>query len=184
MRRRSALGTILLLMWSMMAAQPVLAQESAVSEEQLKAAFLYNFVRYIEWPATAFEKETSPITIGVFGNDAFANTLSTLLKEKKAHNRSFVVKKFKDVSDTTGVQIVFIAKDENRKTAAIADATRKGPVLLVGEAEDFLDNGGIINVVTDNKQLRFDVHVGNAEQNKLTVSSHLLRLARNRKGEK
>jgi hypothetical protein len=179
LRRRGALSAIVLLLWSMFAAQSAMAQETAVSEEQLKAAFLYRFAQFVEWPQTAFENESSPIVLGVLGNDAFANTLSTLLKEKKAHNRSFVVKKFSSANDVAGAQIVFIAKDESKKTGQVADSVRKMPVLLVGESDDFLENGGIINVLMDKKQLRFDIHVANAEANMLTVSSHLLRLARN-----
>jgi hypothetical protein len=184
LRRRGALGAMLLLLWSIFAAQPVLAQEAAVSEEQLKAAFLYNFARFVEWPHTAFENENSPIVLGVLGNDAFANTLTTLLKEKKAHNRSFVVKKLSGVNDVAGAQIVFVAKEESKKTAQIADLVREKPVLLVGESDDFLDNGGIINVLMDKKQLVFNIHVAHAEQHKLVVSSHLLRLSRNNEPKK
>jgi hypothetical protein len=177
-RLRRSLGAILLLMWSLLAIQPLMAQD-AVSEEQLKAAFLYNFARFVEWPTNAFPSESTPIQLGVLGNDEFANRLAALLKEKKAHGRSLVVKKMNGADDVAGSQIIFVNKSEGRKTSQIADAVKKQPVLLVGESDDFLENGGIINVVTDKKQLRFDIHVTNAEQNNLTISSHLLRLARN-----
>lgn len=153
--------------------------QDAVSEEQLKAAFLYNFARFVEWPTNAFPNESTPIQLGVLGNDDFANRLSTLLKDKKAHGRSFIVKKLNGAGEVPGSQIVFVDKTESRKASQIADSVKKQPVLLVGESDDFLDNGGIINVLTDKKQLRFDIHVTNAEINNLTVSSHLLRLARN-----
>jgi hypothetical protein len=182
LRLRSFLGAILLLLWSVLAVQPLTAQD-AVSEEQLKAAFLYNFARFVEWPTNAFPSESTPIQLGVLGNDEFANRLAALLKDKKAHGRSFVVKKLGGAADVTGSQIVFIDKTESRKTMQIADSVKKQPVLLVGENDDFLENGGIINVVNDKKQLRFDIHVSNAEQNNLTISSHLLRLARNKKTE-
>jgi hypothetical protein len=182
LRLRSGLVAILLLLWGMVAIQPLMAQD-AVSEEQLKAAFLYNFARFVEWPTNAFPSESTPIQLGVLGNDEFAERLAALLKEKKAHGRSLVVKKLNGVTDVAGSQIIFIAKSESRKTSQVADLTKKQPVLLVGESDDFLSNGGIINFVIESKQLRFDIHVTNAEANNLTISSHLLRLARNKKSE-
>jgi hypothetical protein len=183
LRRRAGLGAMLLLLWSLFAALPLTAQEGAVSEDQVKAAFLYNFARFIEWPASAFSSESTPITLGVLGNDSFANTLSNLLREKKAHSRSFVVKKLTTASEASTCQIVFLAREEARKTAQITEAVKKQPILTIGETEEFLTNGGIIYLLKDDKQLRFDINVTAAEESKLTISSHLLRLARNKKSE-
>ena len=177
--RKGILGVLLLVM-SMFVAAPLSAQD-AVPADQLKAAFLYNFARFVEWPASAFATESTPLTLGVFGTDDFTSTLATALKDKKAHNRSFVVKKLSAVSDAADCQIVFLASTEGRRAAQVADATKKKPVLLVGESDDFLNNGGMINIVQDEKQkqLRFDVSPKTAEEAGLTISSHLLRLARN-----
>jgi hypothetical protein len=179
--RRASLGAILLFLWSLFAAQPLSAQESAVSEEQLKAAFVYNFIRFVEWPASALPSESMPLTIGVYGNDTFVNTLAASLREKKAHGHSFVVKKLATASDAAGCHVLFIAKEESRKTAQVIDTVRKQPVLTIGETDDVFENGIIYLLKDDKKQLRFDINVRAAEESKLTVSSHLLRLARNKK---
>jgi hypothetical protein len=147
----------------------------------LKAAFLFNFVRYVEWPQTAFANENAPLTIGVLGNEEFANRLATLLKEKKAHNRSFEIKKMSSAADTAGCQVVVVTQNESRKGSQVAENTKKQPILLIGETEDFLENGGIITFVKDGGQLRFDISQKGAEERNLVISSHLLRLARKTK---
>lgn len=179
LRRRASLGALLLFLWSIFA-HPLFAQEGAVSEEQLKAAFLYNFARFVDWPPTAFENESTPITVGVLSNEAFANTLTTLVREKKAHGRPLVIKKLAGVHEAGSCQIVFVAREEARRTSQVLDVVRKKPILTIGETEEILD-GGIIYLLRDDKQLRFDINVGAAEESKLTISSRLLSLARKTK---
>jgi hypothetical protein len=177
------LGALLLLVLSLFIAPAARGQE-AVSAEQLKAAFLYNFVRFVEWPTNALGSDSTPLTIGVIGGgnngEKFATELASLLKEKKAHNHSLLVKKLNVAADAASCQVVFVADGEARRAAQVVEATRKKPILLVGEADDFLDNGGMINIVRDERQKRllFDINPQAAEQANLTISSHLLRLAR------
>lgn len=172
---------MLLLILSLLIAPAARSQE-AVPVEQVKAAFLYNFVRFVEWPTNAFTNESMPITIGIITGekDKFATDLATLLKDKKAHNRALIVKRLTTPADAASCQVVFVGDGESRRAAQIAEATHKKPILLVGEADDFLDNGGMINIVQDERQKRllFDINPQNAEQSSLTISSHLLRLAR------
>lgn len=187
MTRRRGLGATWLLLLTLFIAPAARSQE-AVSAEQLKAAFLFNFVRFVEWPTNAFAAETTPITIGVLASekngDKFATDLASLLKEKKAHNRTIVVKKLTAPAEAATCNVVFVTDAEARRTAQVAEATAKKPILLVGESDDFLTGGGMINIVQDEKQkqLRFDIAPKNAEQATLTISSHLLRLARNKTG--
>jgi len=135
----------------------------------------------VEWPTSALPSESMPITIGVYGNESFANTLAASLREKKAHSRSFVVKKLTGAGDSEGCHVIFISQSEARRTAQIVDAVSKQPVLTIGETDDILEKGMIYLLKDDKKQLRFDINVGAAEQSKLVISSHLLRLARNTK---
>ena len=163
---------------------PAVRSQEAVSADQLKGAFLYRFVQFVEWPTNAFAGDTAPMILGVLGSDKFATELASLLKEKKAHNRPFVVKKLSAASDAATCQVVFVADGDGRRAALVAEATRGKPILLVGEHEEFLQNGGMINIVQDEKQkqLRFDIAPKNAEKANLTISSHLLRLARKKTG--
>ena len=187
MTRRRGLGAIWLLLLSLLIAPAARSQE-AVPVEELKTAFLYNFMRFVEWPTNAFAADTTPLTVGVLATekvgDNFATALTKLLKDKKAHNRTIVVKKITAPSEAAMCNVVFVTDAEARRTPQVADATRGKPILLVGESTDFLTNGGMINIVEDDrqKQLRFDIAPKNAEQASLTMSSHLLRLARNKTG--
>jgi hypothetical protein len=151
---------------------------AAVSETELKAAFLYNFAKFVEWPAEAFSSETAPIEIAVFGEDEFTVKLRSLLSDKKAHGRSFQVKRISTPQEAKNCQIVFISSSESRRVPQVLDAVRKSPVLTIGETEQFLDVGGMMNFVFEDTQLRFEVYPEAAERVNLVISSKLLRLAK------
>jgi len=182
MTRRTGLGALLLMILALFLSPVARSQE--VPAEQLKAAFLYNFVRFVDWPTNALGPDTQPLTIGVIGSDKFATELSNLLKDKKAHNHPLVVKKFTTPADAATCQVVFVADGDVRRAMQVAEATKEMSILLVGETEDFLKSGGMISIVQDEKQkkLGFDINQPAAEKCNLTISSHLLRLARNKKG--
>src|SRR6266436_5485057 len=137
---------------------------AAVSETDVKAAFLYNCAKFVEWPKEAFAAENAPIQIAVIGDDEFATKLKSLLSDKKAQGRSFEVKK--------------ISNSETRRLPQILDAAKKSSVLTIGETEQFLDLGGMINLFFEDAQLRFEVNADAAEKAKLVISSKLLRLAK------
>src|SRR4051794_13846049 len=124
-----------------------LARGAAVSEAELKAAYLFNFAKFVEWPVDAFESETAPIQIAIFGDEDFATRLRALLSDKKAHGRSFEVKRISSAQEAKTFQIAFISSSETKRAPQILDATRKSPVLTIGESEQFLELGGMINFV-------------------------------------
>lgn len=160
-----------------------MAQDAPVAEADLKAAFLFNFTKFIEWPPAAFPKEDSTVNVGVYGDEEFTTTLRTLLADKKAHNRPFNVRRLTNPADAKTCQILFFRESETRKMGIAYDSVKRLPILTVGESDDFLDNGGMFNLFFEDKQLRFEVNPATAENAKLTVSSKLLRLAKKiRKG--
>ena len=153
---------------------------ATASQADVKAAFLYNFAKFVEWPAEAFSSETAPIQLGVFGDEEFAGKLKSLLSDKQAHGRSFEVKSFSNPQEAKNLQIIFIAGSETRRTTQILEVARKFPVLTIGESEQFLDTGGMINFVVEDAQLKFEVNPESAQNVKIEISSKLLRLARKR----
>lgn len=179
--RQQILACLMLVLLSVLGPR-ALAQDAKFSEADLKAAFLFNFTTLIEWPPEAFPKEEAKVVVGVYGDEDFATTLRTLLTEKKAHGRPFVVKRLINAADAKTCQIVFFREGETRKMAQAYDSIKKLPILTVGESDEFLDNGGMFNFFFEDKQLRFEVNPATAENAKLTVSSKLLRLAKIRKG--
>ena len=176
---RQQIRACLLLLLLFFLGAPVRAQDAPVGESDLKAAFLYNFTKFIEWPAEAFAKEDAPVVVGVYGDEEFTQNLRTLLADKKAHNRPFTVRRLINPQDAKTCQILFFRANETKKMGAVYESIKRLPILTVGESEDFLDQGGMFSLVFEDKQLRFDVNTAAAENAKLTISSKLLRLAKN-----
>ena len=156
---------------------------TTASEADVKAAFLYNAAKFVEWPTNAFTSETAPLRVGVFGDDEFLARLSVLLSDKKAHGRAFEVKKITNPQDAKNFQIVFVGAAENKRGLLVLDAVKKSPVLTIGESDEFLEYGGIIMCYFEDAQLRFDINPEPAEKVKLVISSKFLRLAK-KKGAK
>lgn len=179
--RQRILACLMLVLLSVLGPQ-TLAQDAKVSESDLKAAFLFNFTTLIEWPPEAFARDDSKMVVGVYGDEDFATTLKTLLADKKAHGRPFVVKRLANAADARTCQIVFFRESETRKMGQAYESIKKLPILTVGESEEFLDQGGMFTFFFEDKQLRFEINPATAENAKLTVSSKLLRLAKIRKG--
>jgi hypothetical protein len=164
--------------------KPALAQDTTqVSEADVKAAFLFGMAKFITWPAEAFASETAPVVVGVYGDELFTRTLQTLVADRKVHGRSITVKRLTKPEDGKTCQILYFGAAETRKMGQVYDSIKRMPILTVGESDDFLDQGGMFNFFFEDKQLRFEVNPPTTENAKLTVSSHLLRLAKKvRKG--
>ena len=156
---------------------------ATASEAEVKAAFLYNFAKFVEWPADAFPSETTPLRFAVFGDEEFAIKLTTLLSDKKAHGRSFEVKRITNPQEAKNSHMVFVTSAESKRALLVLDATKKSPVLTIGESDEFLDYGGMIMFYFEDAQLRFDINPEPAEKVKLVISSKLLRLGK-KKGAK
>jgi len=173
----------LCLLWLALTGAGSLAQDAPLTEADLKAAFLYNFAKFVDWPNDAFASDQSPIVVGIYGDDEFIATLRTLLQDKKAHSRGFSVRKVANGAEARNCQLLFFREPETRKLSVILDSIRRLPILTVGESSEFLDLGGMLNLFFEDKQLRFEVNPGPAETAKLNISSQLMRLAKHvRKG--
>jgi hypothetical protein len=153
---------------------------ATASESEVKASFLYNVAKFVEWPAEAFSSTNAPIRLAVFGDDDFATQLRSLLSDKKAHGRSFEVRTMANPQEARNCQIVFVASTENRRAPQVLEVTRKSPILTVGESDQFIELGGMINLFFEEAQLAFDVNPEAAQRVKLQISSKLLRLAKKR----
>jgi hypothetical protein len=156
-------------------AQDLSSAES--SEYLIKAGYVYNFAKLVEWPAAAVRKG-QPIVIGVLGNDAFAGVLDRAVNGKKIDQRPLLVRKLKnkDARDC-GCQILFVAAAESAQTDEVIQSQSAASVLTIAEAPDFAHRGGIIALVLQDSKVRFIVNVDAAAQAALTISSRLLALA-------
>ncbi|HZL72358.1 MAG TPA: YfiR family protein [Planctomycetota bacterium] len=153
-------------------------------EYELKAGFLYNFGKYVEWPADAFEKPESPITIGILGADPFGPALEKTLKDREAQDRKFSVSRFRDLGDVRRCHILFVPKSEKGRLPEILRAIEGWPTLTVGESENFAASGGAVNILIEKDRPRLEINPDVAEKAKLTIQAKLLKLATIVKTEK
>jgi len=153
-------------------------------EYELKAGFLYNFAKYVEWPADAFEKADTPISIGVVGADPFGPALERTLKDRAAQDRKFSILRFRDAGDLKRCHILFIPRTEKARLPDILKRIEGWPVLTVGEEEGFAKSGGAVNILIEQDKPRLEVNPDAAERAKLTIHARLLKLATIVKPEK
>jgi hypothetical protein len=146
-------------------------------EYQVKAAFLYNFAKFVEWPPQAFKSPTDPIAICILGEDPFGHALEDAVKGKTIEGRGFVVPRISEVRQADSCQILFVSSAERKRARAILAELRANGVLTVGETEGFAEAGGVINFKLEGGRLRLEINVDAAERAKLRLSSKLLSLA-------
>jgi hypothetical protein len=172
----SALGIALWVAAS--SATGLFAQSREASEYQVKAAFLYNFAKFVEWPGDVFKDPSDPITICVVGEDLFGAILATSVRGKTINGHNIVIRLLKPRQSLRGCQIGFISSSARKDLGSILLDLEGASVLTVGETKGFAAMGGIINFVIEQDRFRFEVNVDAAERAGLKISSKLLSLAK------
>ncbi|MBI3881774.1 MAG: YfiR family protein [Verrucomicrobia bacterium] len=153
------------------------AQNSQPSEYQIKAAFLFNFVKFTEWPPKAFADATAPIVIGILGDNPFGDDLKQTIGDKTLNNRPLVIKEFRSLTEAVNCQVLFVSSSEQNRLTEILKSLQGSSVLTVGEMDHFTETGGMINFVTREKKIRFQINNTEASKAGLKISSKLLSLA-------
>jgi hypothetical protein len=176
--RRLAVLALLMLFLVGGIASAMAQTELQAPEYRVKAAFVYKFGDYIEWPADAFADSSSPLVIGVVGADALADELARIANGRTVGGRPVAVKKLKYGEPLSGLQVIFIGSSNSEQLAAVLDASKGRPALTITESEDGLRLGSAINFVVVSDKVRFDVALPSAETNRLKISSRLLAVAR------
>ena len=146
-------------------------------EYPLKAAFLYNFAKYTQWPDDAFEQPDSPIVVAVAGADPFGPELEKVLQGKTVGSRPFKIERFKELPEIRRCHILFVPKSEQSRQAQIQERIRTWPVLTVGEDPAFARSGGVLSILVVEREPRLEVNAVAAERHRLTIHAKLLRLA-------
>jgi hypothetical protein len=153
------------------------AQAASLPEYKVKAAFLYKFTKFIEWPEEAFEDSESPFTLCVIGKDPFGTALDPL-KERTAQGRTILILKTSYWEKlTTPCHMMFVAESERKRVDSIVAAFRLHPSLTVSDIKNFARQGGIMNFIKKNKKIRFVINVRAGKKAGLKISAQLLELA-------
>jgi hypothetical protein len=175
-RRTAAVCALASLCVLIAAGGPVGAQ--AYTEYQVKAAFLYKFAGFVEWPPAAFPAEDTPIRIGVLGVDPFGTVLDETVNGKKAQNRTIEVKRSSLVAELKDCHIIFVCASEKERLDVIFSDLRGDSILTVGDTEDFAKLGGIINLMPVKGRIGLEINVDAAKDAGIKISSQLLNLAK------
>jgi len=154
------------------------AQSEPPTEYQIKAAFLYNFAKFVEWPPDAFADPHAPIVLGIVGEDPFGGVLDKIVLGKTVNGRGLVIKRLKLGPDLRNCHILFLNSSEKKHLAPILESLQGSSVLTVGETDRFAQSGGVINFIFEENKVRFEINSETAARAGLKISSKLLALAR------
>lgn len=165
----------LLLLW--LVAFTAAADETEDMEHRVKAAFIYKFAGYVNWPETHFADADTPITIALMDAEPIAKELSQIAKGRTAQGRTIAIKRLEPGESLAGVHILFIGGHTTPQPEQMLRATQENSVLVVTDAEGALTRGSMINFVLVERRLRFEVALDNVEKSGLKLSSRLLAVA-------
>jgi hypothetical protein len=147
-------------------------------EYAVKAAFIYNFAKFVEWPPGALPSGGSTFNVCVLGQDPFGEVLDSTVAGKAIGGRMLAVERVASPSDAASCSIVFIGASEAANLARVLGRLQGTPVLTVGDLDRFADRGGMIGLFVENSRVRFAINTNAAERAHLRISSALLNLAR------
>lgn len=152
------------------------SQQARPTEYQVKAVYLYNFSRFVEWPARRISASGNSFTICVLGKDPFGSALDTTVAGESIAGRRVVVRRTSKPQDALDCQIVFVSASEDKQLKEDL-AALTGGVLTVSDIPGFSERGGMIQFVAEGGKIRFEVNLSNAKDSGLVLSSDLLKVA-------
>jgi len=172
---RLALAAVAVLIGLVLFAQPVSAQKA--TQDELKAAFVFQFANYVQWPETSFKDEATPIVIGIAGNQDMSKTLAAAVRGKTVGSRAIQVVDVADEKSADACQILFIDAKDDKKVDDFLATVRTKPILTVSDDDNFTSEGGVIRLFLKDSKLRIEINIDEAQRSGLTISSKLLSLA-------
>ena len=155
-----------------------LAGAQAVSEDQVKAAYLYNFAKFVEWPAGTFASPSDPIRLCILNSRSFQAQLNKIAGDRQIAGHPVLVIFVQNAKQARGCHELFIYSSQSQEVLQIIDALRGTSVLTVGETNSFVEQGGMINFMVQGDHVQFQVNQKAALQAGLRMNSQLLSVAR------
>jgi hypothetical protein len=154
------------------------ADSQPVQESRLKAGFLYNFTRFVEWPAEMSASADAPFSICIAEDDPFGGLLEQAIRQTKTTGRALVPVRLRPEDEPRGCHVLFIGEGRGWQLAKMKARIGNGNVLTVGEGKNFAERGGIVGMVMAEDHVRLDINLTVATQSHLKISSRLLSIAR------
>jgi hypothetical protein len=180
MRRPSNLiGWMLpIILFVSLVAVPEEHAQDSMPEYQVKAAYLFNFLKFVEWPDDAFSDSLAPFVIGIAGDDPFGESLPQVIVGKTIQGRDLVIRKYHAGENMRGCHILFINVSEKKRLPQLLAGLKGSSVLVVSDMVGFLNEGGMIQFLSEDNRIRFAINVDATGRANLKISSKLLSLAR------
>jgi YfiR/HmsC-like len=163
--------------WTLLGTAGLAAQQTGPSEFQVKAAYIYNFGKFVKWPAVAPANQSGSFTICVLDGDPFGTTLQSTLAGESVGGKPVAVKRLPRAQDASACHILFINSIEGRDLKGILAAVNDSSVLTVSDMPDFSKRGGMIQFVSQGDRIRFEINLDGAEKSHLVFPSELLKVA-------
>ncbi|HUI79067.1 MAG TPA: YfiR family protein [Bryobacteraceae bacterium] len=149
----------------------------AVEEYPLKAAFILNIAKFVEWPVDVFQGPKDPIVLCVLGANPFGDALEQATRGRTADDRSFAIRHVSEVRQAAGCHILFVSVSEHKRLHTVLDEIPSSGILTVGDTDDFTKEGGVVNLRLEGDKIRIRVNVQAATREKIRISAKLLSLA-------
>ncbi len=158
-------------------AHPGLAQKNSPSEYEIKAAMIYRFAQFLEWPTDLFESNQSPLHICIAGPEPFGNSIDLVLKDQSVGTHKLLILRHPQVATATNCHLIFISRGQASETEKLLALLKGRPVLTIGEEDDFAKKGGHIRLYLQENKLRFDINLAAMERSGLKMHSQVMKLA-------
>ncbi|MDP8243209.1 MAG: YfiR family protein [Candidatus Hinthialibacter antarcticus] len=176
-RRTWGLAAIALIGFSVFALPQSAQSQRVYDEYEVKAAFIYNCMLFVDWPNETDNESKKPYTICILGEDPFGKFLNTIARTKTIQSRPIKIQRIKSLEEFKDAHILFISKNEQRNLKKILETVSDKPILTIADFSGFADNGGVLEFLLINNRVNFRVNEKTANQAKLRMSAQLLNLA-------
>jgi hypothetical protein len=153
------------------------SQEGQASSYEIKAVFLFNFTRFVEWPPKTFESDDQPFVIGILGENPFGKTLDEVVVNEKVDNHPIRIRYFDKAADVVNCHLLFVSSRGGNSFARIAGTLQNRHILTVSDRKNFCQQGGVIHLYIQDQKIKIEINTENARASDLRISSKLLMLA-------
>jgi hypothetical protein len=181
---RRTLGWILFGAYSLLCVQTAAeAQSRPLTESEIKAGFLFNFTKFVEWPPEAFADPGVPIVLGVLGNNPVTELLIETAAGKTVNGRAVIVQQFKEGQDPRTCHILFVSSSQEKRVPKILERLKGSPILTVSETSGFARSGGMINFIVEGNKVRLEINLDATARARLKISAKVIAVGRLVTGE-
>jgi hypothetical protein len=148
-----------------------------INEDQVKVAFLYNFAKFVEWPADSFRSDSAPLVITILGTDPFGSLVDSL-KEKTVRGRRIQIRRLGKLENLEDCHLLFISNSEKTTLRSLLGLVKNHAILTVSDMDRFAHQGGMIGLVNMDGKINFEINIDVVQRSRLKFSAQLLKLAR------